>query len=690
MLVDCNSSRHSLFSHWCVRLRAAPAWWKLAVVMACLFLPGRAAAQTGAGATRLDPTEVPLETLLQIPVETASKFLQDISRAPASVSVVTTNEIRKFGFRTLADLLSSVRGFYTSYNRQNSYLGIRGFNQRDFNSRVLVLVDGHRINNNITDGALIGTDFVLDVDMIDRVEIVRGAGSVLYGNNAFFGVVNVITRKGRDMPGLGAEASGEYGSYNSSLGRFAYGGRLTNSLEWMISGSYAQSDGVGEFYAPHFDTPSQNNGIAQNLDSEKRGNFFGSLAFLDFTLQGAYHERNKYIPTAPFGVPFNDARTQVIDGRQYATLKFEHDFESVAQVMAQVYYDSTFFDYQLPLPRNYNSQLFRTQYSGEWWGAEVQVTRHFFDLHTVTVGAEYRDDFRQQQFSFYEGPPLPISSLDPARTQRSHGVYLEGDFALLTNRQSLHLNAGVRYDQYEKFDAVFNPRVALIYNPVGQSVFKAIYGTAFRAPNFLELSDPFLQDVRPETITSYELIYEQRYGQHFRSTVSGFHSQVDDLITYGQGYFQNLNADAHGVGAGLDWQWGGWQGGVSYNWQETRDQSTSEVLTDSPRHVAKANLSVPLWEDKVFASLEFQYLSRRTTAFNNLNGGMLERGVDTAGYGLLHFTLFSRELVKGLEFSASVYNLLDNKYADPSKLQDQGGTVAQNGRTFRVKLTYRF
>src|SRR4029077_7981851 len=124
---------------------------------------------------------------------------------------------------TLANILQSVRGLNVSYNRSHSFVGVRGFNRGDDNSRILVLVDGHRINNSLSDSANIGTEFILDVDLIERVEIIRGPGSSLYGNNAFFGVINVITRKGGDMTGTGAEVSGEGASAESYKGRATYG-----------------------------------------------------------------------------------------------------------------------------------------------------------------------------------------------------------------------------------------------------------------------------------------------------------------------------------------------------------------------------------------------------------------------------------------------------------------------------------
>src|SRR5437867_11878528 len=137
---------------------------------------------------------------MEVPnVENACNYRQKASDAPASATIITADDVKKYGYRTLADILQSVRGFQVSYDRNYSFLGVRGFNRGDFNSRILLLVDGHRINNSLSDSGFIGTEFILDTDLIERVEVSRGPGSSLYGNNAFFGVINVITRKGRDL-----------------------------------------------------------------------------------------------------------------------------------------------------------------------------------------------------------------------------------------------------------------------------------------------------------------------------------------------------------------------------------------------------------------------------------------------------------------------------------------------------------
>jgi iron complex outermembrane receptor protein len=299
------------------------------------------------------------------------------------------------------------------------------------------------------------------------------------------------------------------------------------------------------------------------------------------------------------------------------------------------------------------------------------------------MGAEYRDDFRQDSRSSDQ----TTTYSDVQTNRQSYGIYVQGDFEVRTN---LHLIGGIRYDQYGDFDPAFDPRVAAIYHPWEKSTFKAIYGTAFRAPSFYEFALAG-QVLSPEKITGYELVYEQDIGRHLRSSVSGFYNQMDDLLVFSNGSFTNFNADTKGLELALEAFWpSGIRGRASYSFQETRDTVAGWDVPDSPNHLVKFNLSVPVVRDKVFAGVEFQYTSDRRSLYSPSGQPITLQGQDAGGFGVVNLTLFSQKLIKNLEFSASVYNLLDRRYSDPASSFHAMDLIQQDGRSFRLKLTYRF
>jgi len=692
----------------------APGPWGLiraaaAILICLLILPS--SWSTGAAdveSTTTSPSEAvkELERLSHfvVPtVESASKYEQPSTRAPALVTVVTEEEIKRYGYRTLADILRSVPSFDMTYDRNYDYVGIRGFNREDYNNRVLLLVDGHRVNNSLSDGAYIDTAFLLDTALIKKVEVVSGPGSVLYGNNAMFGVINVFTRRGAEIHGV--EVSGWGGSQNTGQGRITIGDKLTNGmldgLEFLLSGSIYESSGQKNLFYKEFNTPDFNNGIAENGDDDEYKSMFTSVSYKDtIGLEGGYIWREKGNPTAPgaitdtnslaypFGAAFNDPGTRTTDQRAYAALKFTHEFPWELNVSARLYYDWSDFDgagvFKNP---TYVTQTIHNLQTGQWWGSELQVDRLFLDRYRITLGGEYRDDFEQHQqyTSSVTGPLGPLME----QTRQSKGVYLEGDAGLLAST-NLHVNAGVRYDKYGDFNGTANPRVALIYSPFEQSTFKAIYGTAFRVPNFYEitLASPTLGLTR-EKITTYELVYEQGIGDHLRSSVAGFYNDMKDLIslqpdpTIGLSYQNVQGADARGLELALQGNWGGSNGmlaRLSYTLQKTRDKTTGEVLTDSPENLVKFNLSVPVWAHKLYASAELQYTGDRKTL----------AGTEAGDFTVLNLTLFSRNIVKGLELSLSVYNVFDRHYSDPATPFHVQDVIPQDGRLVYGKLTYRF
>jgi len=249
--------------------------------------------------------DMSLEELMEIEVgtvTTASKYEQKTTEAPSSVTVITSEDIRMQNYKTLADVLRSVKGFYTSYDRSYERVGVRGFNlPGDVSTRTLILVDGNRMNENVQNFGAIGEGFILDVDLIDRIEIIRGPGSSLYGSNAIFAVINIITKKGADYNGF--EVAGDMYGYENSLrdwdtgrGRVTFGKEFESGLDFLLSATYYDRDAV-DLWIPHFSELEELG--PTDSDDEDTYKFFSKLIFDEFTLEGAYSSRDKQIPTAP-------------------------------------------------------------------------------------------------------------------------------------------------------------------------------------------------------------------------------------------------------------------------------------------------------------------------------------------------------------------------------------------------------
>ena len=674
---------------------AKPGWpWPTLMGLTAGLLSGLAASADSAAAAggTNDLTQLSLQELMAVKIEqvsTPSRFTQKAAEAPSSVSVITSEEIQVYGYRTLADILKGVRGLYVSNDRSYSYLGIRGFSRpSDYNSRVLLLVDGHRMNDALFGSGFIGNEFVLDADLIDRVEIVRGPSSSLYGSSAFFGVINVMTKRAADIQP--AEVSAEIGEEETYKGRLSIAGTLTNSgLQYVLSGSYYDSQGNRNLYFPEFDSPANNHGVAHNLDREHAWNLYGSLTWNDFTFSAAYVARDKHIPTASWQSLFNDPLYNTEDDHGYLDLKWQKSLDENNDVMARVYGDD--YRYTALYPNTPaiagNDGSSRDDDVAETLGAEVQWVRRWHE-HVFTLGGEVLDNLRQDQ-AYYDVYPRVVY-LNDRHASLDAAFYGQADIAVRTN---LHLSAGLRYDYYEDFGGTANPRLALIYSPRDRTTLKLMYGTAFRAPNMFEMRYQTLPSnlanyhLEPETIQTYEVVLEQGLPADLHLTLSGYYYHIDQLINQEEVatdvyMWKNTGkAEAKGLETELEWRpaWG-LRARASYALQRAEDMATDDALVNSPQHLAKLNLLVPLWKDRLFSGLEFQYEGRVKTL----------GGAEANGFYTLNWTLFSQHIVKGLEASASLYNLLNARYAFPGGPGDVQDLIWQEGRSFRVKLTYRF
>ncbi|MEA2762760.1 MAG: hypothetical protein QOD47_2044 [Gemmatimonadaceae bacterium] len=629
-------------------------------------------------------TTMDLEQLMMIEIVVAgSKRAQETRDVASFVSVVSAAEIREHGYRTLADVLRTLPGFYVTNDRNYSYLGIRGFARPgDWNSRVLLLLNGLRTNENVYDLAEIGEEFSVDVDLIERVEVIRGPSSALYGNNAFFAVINVVTRPGSSV--AGTEATATAASFGTYAGRATYGHTFANALDLLVSGTYSSGTGRNLYY-PEFNSPLTNNGLANGVDHEAFRKILVTASRGDFSFQASNVSREKELPTGSFATLFNDRRTQTTDGLTLASLSFERALLDGASFSTRLHAGRYAYDgeyaYYADLPPN------KDLVTGEWWGLDVDAGRKLGSRQYLTVGAEFRDNFKQDLTNYDPQPYVLYSDVETSSTR--WGVFAQDEIRLA---DPLVLSAAVRVDRDEGSFAT-SPRAALIYTPNQATTFKLLAGRAFRAPNEYELEFKNFQYkpnplLKPEHIETLELIAQRFIGTGVQVSASAFRNRLTNLTnqhldpTDSLFVFENKGEiRSKGLELGLDVNRGhGITGRLSYSLQHTDERVTDADLTNSPGHMVQVQLRAPILASAATAAVDAQYMSSRRTLAGNIAGSHV----------VTNFSLFAPRTFGRFDLSATVYNVFAVKYGDPVPDGFAQDTIQQDGRSFRVRTTLHY
>ncbi len=653
------------------------------VVLGCLAL-----ASAIAGAPAVAEDALRLEDLLEMKVSSAARRPQSPAEAPSMVSVISAAEIRVFGWRNVGEALASLNGVHLSYDRSYSYMGVRGFGRPgDFTSRVLLMIDGHPINDSIYDQASVGSEFPLDISLVDRIEYVPGAGSVMYGGNAILAVVNVVTRTGAGTghrlhlniaEGGGVDAVGTAGWRDSS------------GNDGLLSIARERSRGRDLYFESYQSGAA--NAWSRGLDHEANDRLFAQFRRGGFAAALILHERLKGVPGGPFGIDLGHPGSQVRDRRLQGNLRFEHQIDPMSSL-------------------NFSAHVMDVRYDGHWFysgtdqpdgmearslGGEVSLTSRAWAGHTWLAGLSLRRDGTRRQFS---------SSLNSNTPRSAVGLFVQDDMAL---GERVTLSAGLRFDQVHGNGSYrhLSPRFALIYRPALRTVIKAIAGSAFRPPNAYETDYAFSgtnianPDLRSERSRTAELGFSHDFDAASGMGGSLYRTRLEDLITIERNAGSNLQQH-HNVGRveakGLELYGRGqlgtaiWRSSIA--WQSVRHESGAD-LANAPRHLAKMLIDQPL-NAGLRLGLEAYYTGARTTDSGQVN----RAGAKVGGHFVVHLALggiLSREL----EWQLKINNLFDRNFGNvvgtefsnnfPGVQQSPMPLVIQDGRTLSARLRWTF
>lgn len=691
--------------------------WARKVAMGCvlawLAALGVPAAAQSTPAQPADLSDVPFETLLSTEVTSASRLATQVSQSHTAVSVVTAQDIHAHGYRTLADVIASMRGLFTTDDRRYHYLSGRGFGVGgDFTSRVMLLLDGMVVQDNIYNQAYLGNDSIVDLELVERVEYTPGPGSVTHGNNALLGVIHVYTKKGADVGST--QLTTEWFERGGHKQRVTHGRRLDNGGSLLLSASKLTAPGEAALYFPYYDALGLSGGVARNLDAESATRFMVSLQVEGLSLQANWSRRNKLVPYPRVDDRFNLFR-QLDDTAGYLGASYNADWggqlKSSTQVYAGRYDDRATFEYP---DRDPARQYRQSRIDGMWWGARQQWVSTAWQGHTLVWGGELRRDNRQRYRWVYLDTDRNATTAAPPGQfdfqNRMASLFLDDAYAVT---DQLTLSAGVRYDRPTWLDCsvspckdygfspVWSPRLGLSYAVSPRTTVKLSRSSAFRIPNVDELpGDGGDTDFRVERLSLVEALVQHQaspgsrwlasaYRYRLRN-LNGWSDATGDVVFDGQTHMK-------GVELQFDTQTPGHlRMRASLAWQHATDQFGARMV-NAPQWLAKWQASMPIAEGALRLGADFQWVgSRFTSPLRDADGAAVAAPRTLGGYGIWNLTVSSQRRWQGWSVSGGVKNVFNRRYESAmgraSVSQSPGGVVFDafpvGARSVWLQLSY--
>ncbi len=648
-------------------------------------------AQAGNAQAALDAIELPLEELVKIRVLSTPKFAEDPDKIPTTTSILTAEDIRTFGWRTLTDALRSLQGFNVTDDHTYTFAGTRGISTPgDFRARMQVLIDGVAINENIYASSLIDSAFPLDIDLIERIEVIRGPSASVYGGDSMFGVINVVTRSGQSLSG--PELGLAYGSGNQRQARVSWGGRVgDNHLVVSLSGFDAAGHGL-----TFNDTDASGLGQRiQGIRAEQGKRMFIQARGADWRLTLLHGQRERTIPHGSYGaIPGDDGHTETDSFTAFDLSKDWH-LNSRTTLQQRLYssaygYDGRFpYDYSPVDPRIVNVD----KAHGSLWGIENRLVTTAWAGQRWIFGLEYQAHTRMDQLNYDEGQGCYGFSSTPCLDDHRHGyrfsLYAQDEVQIGT---ASTLSLGLRFDRQADFGTTWSPRIGFVHDADRAGIFKLLYGTAFRNPSVYELAytmPTFLYGnptLDPEKMRSLELAWEKRFGRSARLTTTLYRFTIDQMIMTDAAGIATNGQEVQATGLEVEYEHQ-WMNGIRLRTGITVQDSKNEFgrMDNSPRHMAKFNLGIPTMLAGLTAGIEGQWIGTRLA---NLGSEKI------SPYTLVNLNLSYVAPNKAWDAGLGMYNLFDHRYADPvavdAALPITRWYMPQLGRTLQLRTRVSF
>ena len=653
-------------------------------------------------------TPVEMELVQSNEVAAASRALESAENAPASVTIISGTELRAMAYPTIAEAVRGVRGIYLSDDRSYEVVGVRGFSRPgDYGNRILVTIDGQPTNDNYAGSSLVGFDGRVDLDDVERIEVVRGPGSVLYGTGAFFGVINLVTRSRQVR--THAELAG--GTALDGVGRARATGvvKLGEDAGAWTSVGIARGAGRDFFFPEYRSDPRSANpeldakglptdGNVRSADGFSAGTLSGRVWWKWVTVQAFLTSRTKAIPTGAFDSIAGDPRSKVRDTRGFVELRVEPKIgahaESLSRVHANLY--DFYGTYGSAAPVGLATEVFQ----GRWIGGEERLVLSPVDELRLTLGAEVVGHVRAKQTAA-DDTGIYADRNDP---YANIAGYLVGD---ILPTKALKISAGARFDYYSnvKLDPVgaTNPRLAFVFDTWKGGKIKLVGGKAFRSPSVYELHSSAADrlqaaELKPEQVVSGELEISQRISPTVVALIAGYTNYVTNLIELksvgaNQIRYENSAAPVLVIGGEAEVRRDfrqGFMASATVSVQKARYLDAPELrqVPNSPYVLGSLKGAAPIVGKSLMLMARVSVEGPRFDSFTNTTDAEPQL---RSRFGILGDLVFTGEVERlNARYSVGVYNVADSRYETAPSREYRQRFIPQNGRSFLANVAVSF
>jgi vitamin B12 transporter len=584
-------------------------------------------------------------------IVTGSSLDSTLENTGSSVSVLTEQELKDGQYRNAMNALRQLPGVdvvQSGGNGGNAAVFLRGGNSE----HTLVLLDGIELNNPATANRSFNLAN-LTLENIERIEVIRGPQSTIYGSDAMGGVINLISKKAKE--GVHANVSSEAGSYNSftQLGNVSYGSDVfdvsTGVTRQDIGGISSADARYGNKEQDDYQNTSLSNRIrfapSKTIEATNTLRYTRSHSNLDNCGGQGCDDPNRWIRNNEFFTR-GDVSAKLLGDTLTPAAYISYTRHSLDDVNS---------------PDLASQELLDSAYNGDIVTVGSRMTWSPSDMFSTVVGGETQGE-RASSFYRSDGAFGPFEDTFYGREARTNSVYAE---SRLSYNKKAYLDAGVRHDNHSIFGGKTTFKVAPAVHLLDTTKLRGSVGTGFKAPSLVQLYSSYgNRDLQAETSTGWDVGLDQDIVKDTLTTsFTFFNTDYDELITFNPSTFilENIdNATTQGFEVGATYQMHqDLSVRLAYTYTDTENKTTGEGLLRRPRN--KNSLTVayaPITNMR--AQLQWRVYSSRFD--NDFNSYPPER-VSLGGYGIVDLAL-SYKLGDSTELFGRVDNLFDKEYQD--------------------------